>query len=599
MDTYSINPVSIIDEAIDLSTRLTGTAFPVSIFPNKIQRIIREVHECHNYPTDYIAAAILTAIAVGIGNTHLAQIKQGWTESPILYMALIGRPGANKSHPLSFAMKPFLDYDYRQNQEFEKALAKYDELMSMSRKERAESGSEQFPQEPIRKRFLISDVTPEGLSLIHAQNKRGLCLWADELSAWFKNFNRYNNGSEEQFWLSVFSAKTTISDRKNAKSSIFIKRPYISVIGTIQKKILSELAKGERSSNGFIDRILFVMPNLQQKARWNDKELPENIEQEWNAIIDKLIQQEYALNEFGEIEPHILFFTEEAKKRLYEWQHHFSELCDRETNDTIVSIYCKLEIYIIRFCLIIQLARWTCGECDKTYIDLLTVERAIKLTEYFKESALSVQNILNENALNSQQQAIVNLLPPAFTTAQAIQIAEQNGMKERTLVIDSLSKTYAMTGWRIGYAAGPEELIRNMIKLQENVSACAATPCQVAAIEALEGSQDHLKYMVEQYRLRRDYVIQRIAEIPGLSCHTPAGTFYAFINISRLGMPCEEFAMKLLEEKQVVVVPGTAFGDFGEGYIRLSYATSMECLEQGLEALEEFVRAHAAQGDRA
>lgn len=207
-------------------------------------------------------------------------------------------------------------------------------------------------------------------------------MWADELSAWFKNFNRYNNGSEEQFWLSVFSAKTTISDRKNAKSSIFIKRPYISVIGTIQKKILSELAKGERSSNGFIDRILFVMPNLQQKARWNDKELPENIEKEWNAIIDKLIQQEYAPNEFGEIEPHILLFTENAKKRLYEWQHHFSKLCDRETNDTIVSIYCKLEIYIIRFCLIIQLARWTCGECDKTYIDLLTVERTIKLTEY-------------------------------------------------------------------------------------------------------------------------------------------------------------------------------------------------------------------------
>lgn len=190
MDTSSINPASIIDEAVDLSMRLAGTDFPISIFPTRIQRIISEVHECHNYPTDYIAAAILTAIAVGIGNTHLAQIKQGWVESPILYMALIGRPGANKSHPLSFAMKPFLDYDYQQNQVFEKALAKYDELMSMSRKERADNGEEQFPQEPVRKRFLISDVTPEGLSLIHAQNKRGLCLWADELSAWFKNFNR-------------------------------------------------------------------------------------------------------------------------------------------------------------------------------------------------------------------------------------------------------------------------------------------------------------------------------------------------------------------------------------------------------------------------
>ena len=151
-----------------------------------------------------------------------------------------------------------------------------------------------------------------------------------------------------------------------------------------------------------------------------------------NAIIEKLIQQECSLNEFGEIEPHVLPFSDEAKRRLYEWQHHFSELCDRETNDTIVSIYCKLEIYIIRFCLIIQLARCTCGECDKTYIDLLTVERAIKLTEYFKESALSVQNILNENALTSQQQAIVNQLPPFFTTSQAIELAEQNGMKERT-----------------------------------------------------------------------------------------------------------------------------------------------------------------------
>ncbi len=252
------------------------------------------------------------------------------------------------------------------------------------------------------------------------------------MSAWFKNFNRYNNGSEEQFWLSIFSAKTTISDRKNAKSFIFIKRPYISVIGTIQKKILNELAKGERSSKGFIDRILFIMPRLQQKARWNDKELPEHIEQDWNEIITQLIQTECTLNEYREIEPQILLFIENAKASLYAWQHHFSEQCDRESKDTIISIYCKLEIYIIRFCLIIQLARWTCGECDKTCIDLLTVERAIKLTEYFKESALNVQNILNENALNSQQQTIVNLLPPSFTTAQAIQVAEQNGMKERT-----------------------------------------------------------------------------------------------------------------------------------------------------------------------
>ena len=404
-------------------------SFPVSVFPKLIREIINETKATLNYPIDFIASAICFTLSVGIGNNFVAKVKEGWNERAILYMAIIGRSGVNKSHPLSFAMQPLFELDIKSSVKYQKERREYEKYILACKKEKEDK---EQTAEPILKKFIVSDITPERLITIHQDNKRGICLYVDELMSWLKNFNRYNNGSEEQFWLSVFSAKTTISDRKNAKSSIFIKRPYISVIGTIQKKILSELAKGERSSNGFIDRILFVMPNLQQKARWNDKELPEDIEQEWNAIIEKLIQQQCSLNEFGEIEPHVLPFSDEAKRRLYEWQHHFSELCDRETNDMIVSIYCKLEIYIIRFCLIIQLARWTCGECDKTHIDLLTVERAIKLTEYFKESALSVQNILNENALTSQQQTIVNLLPPSFTTAQAIEMAEQNGMKERT-----------------------------------------------------------------------------------------------------------------------------------------------------------------------
>lgn len=236
MKEKSITPEGIINQAMGMNMSFTEAEFPVEIFPSMIQRIIHEVYECQSYPIDYTAASILTAIAAGIGNTHLVQMKQGWVESAILFVALVGRPGANKSHPLSFAMKPFINFDYQQNLEFGKLYAKYEQDISMSKKERMDAGVEEFPQEPIRKRFLVSDITPEGLSYIHAQNKRGLCLWSDELSAWFKNFNRYNNGSEEQFWLSVFSAKTVISDRKNAKSSVFITRPFIPVIGTIQKR---------------------------------------------------------------------------------------------------------------------------------------------------------------------------------------------------------------------------------------------------------------------------------------------------------------------------------------------------------------------------
>lgn len=217
-----ITPQLVLDKAIDHCTAITGGGFPISLYPSKIQRIIREVNDCYGFPVDYVAAAMLVAVSVAIGNTHLARMKEGWDESAILYMALIGRPGANKSHPLSFAMRPFVEHDYEQNRIYEKQFLVYQEQLEMSRKERAEKGIDVCPREPVRHRFLVSDITPESLSLVHSQNRRGLCLLSDELSAWVKNFNRYNNGSEEQFWLSVFSAKPTMSDRKSSRSSIFI-----------------------------------------------------------------------------------------------------------------------------------------------------------------------------------------------------------------------------------------------------------------------------------------------------------------------------------------------------------------------------------------
>ena len=162
-------------------------------------------------------------------------------------------------------------------------------------------------------------------------------------------------------------------------------------------------------------------------------------------------------------------------------------------------------------------------------------------------------------------------------------------MKERTLVVDSFSKTFAMTGFRIGYAAGPAHIIGNITKLQENISACVAMPSQYAALEALQGERDHLDFMVESYRKRRDYLADRLRSMP-LVRYTPSeGTFYAFISIKETGLSSEEFAMKLLEEKQVVVVPGDAFGQYGDGYVRLSFAASMDHIKRGLDLIEEFL----------
>lgn len=170
-------------------------------------------------------------------------------------------------------------------------------------------------------------------------------------------------------------------------------------------------------------------------------------------------------------------------------------------------------------------------------------------------------------------------------------IAELDGMQERTVIVDSFSKTYAMTGWRIGFAAGPAEIITNITKFQEDTAACASMLCQYAALEALEGSQEHLAYMIGQYKERRDYLCGEISRTPRLSCRVPKGTFYLFVNIRDTGMTSEEFAMALLEKKQVVVVPGTAFGEMGEGYIRISYATSMDNIKEGVKRIREFTEA--------
>lgn len=129
------------------------------------------------------------------------------------------------------------------------------------------------------------------------------------------------------------------------------------------------------------------MPNIQQKARWSRNELPENTEQDWSDIIHTLVEMDCPIDEEGEVTPHIVPFSFEAKKKLYAWQEEHARLCDSEANEALVGIYCKLEIYIIRFCLIIQLARWSCQEEDKQSIDKTSVERAIALTEDFRSMA--------------------------------------------------------------------------------------------------------------------------------------------------------------------------------------------------------------------
>lgn len=169
-----------------------------------------------------------------------------------------------------------------------------------------------------------------------------------------------------------------------------------------------------------------------------------------------------------------------------------------------------------------------------------------------------------------------------------VSIASIAGLKERTILINGFSKAYAMTGWRLGYACGPKEIIEQMVKIHQYAIMCAPTTSQYSAVEALKKGDEDVKLMRESYNQRRRFLMNAFKEM-GLKCFEPYGAFYVFPCIKEFGMTSEEFAMKFLEEEHVAVVPGTAFGDSGEGFLRISYAYSIENLKKAMTRLKRFI----------
>ncbi len=170
-----------------------------------------------------------------------------------------------------------------------------------------------------------------------------------------------------------------------------------------------------------------------------------------------------------------------------------------------------------------------------------------------------------------------------------ISIGSIPGMERLAVVVDGFSKAYAMTGWRLGYGIMPEEMVRPLVRLQANSVSCATAFVQKAGVEALKGDQKCVERMVSEFRKRRDRIFELLADIPDVEARKPEGAFYVFLNIKKLGMTSSEFTEYLLEKHGVCVLPGSMFGEKGEGYVRISYATSMEKIEEGLRRIKKAV----------
>lgn len=204
-----------------------------------------------------------------------------------------------------------------------------------------------------------------------------------------------------------------------------------------------------------------------------------------------------------------------------------------------------------------------------------------------KEDLEAIAEVIIERDLYVLSDEIYSEL--TYGDSRHVSIASIPGMKERTITMNGFSKSFAMTGWRLGYACGPEEVITQMTKVHQFAIMCAPTTSQYAAVEALKNGDKDIEEMRQAYDGRRRYLMHAFREM-GLPCFEPRGAFYVFPCIKEFGMTSEEFATKLLEEERVAVVPGSAFGNCGEGYLRISYAYSLEDLKVALGRLGNFVK---------
>ena len=408
-----------------------GNLFPIEIYPKAIQEIIIEIHDKHLFPIDYIGAGILSAASASIGKSFKLEVKHGWLEKANLFMVIVGQPGDAKTQALKFCFNPIQNRESELYADYENQLAEYERTNS----ENSENKNKE--KKPIFKRYLLSDFTPEALVLNHSNNKRGICIYVDELNGWLKNFNRYNSSGEAETYLSLWSGTQITTDRASGKS-LRLEDPCISVIGSTQISVLKDFGKDGRSTNGFMDRLLFVYPNDEKILRWNIQQVNKVLFNNYTTLINNLID----LGDNDHTISTVFTMETDAKEYLFRWQNNRP---DKFFFDYERSVEIKLQQYVLRFALILQLIHSTVESESKNQVDISSIKGAIQLFDYFYNNAIQVRTeILKKNyfeTLTELQKNILNELPKTFTTAEGLKIACKL-IEGKPRVSDRQFKTY-------------------------------------------------------------------------------------------------------------------------------------------------------------
>lgn len=410
-------------------------SFPLGVLPPKLEELAKGAETALGMPTDFTGPAFLLAAATAAGNACQLKIKRAAVQKAVFFLALVGNPNTNKSSALAFALKPIQAKDNERFTEYKSALGEYEAAKGMSKKEREEAGIMEAPVPPKLPQGLASDATPEALARILQDNPKGIAVHRDELAGWFKDFNRYHQGSEQELWLSLWSLQPLVINRISTGPQR-IPSPFVCVAGTIQPSVIEELAKNERGTNGFVDRLLFTWPDGLSKPLWTDDELNLPLLEAYDAAINRLL----ALGFEEEGKPVTFTLHPHAKKRLF---HFFNKenkpLCDEAGSELLQGLHGKFDIHTARLIIPLHLLWWAYegqGEAPPLEVGLETIAQAVKVAEFFRSQSLKVYERLHESSpvdkLTADRRKVYEALPDEFLKKEGLELAFKHGMPERT-----------------------------------------------------------------------------------------------------------------------------------------------------------------------
>ncbi len=421
------------EEEDNISLLPTAPSFPLEVFPESIRNIIEALNEYENYDIDFTAASFFTVFASVLGNAWSVRFMTGWVTRPIIFMVLIGSPSCGKTPPLQQAVAPLLKIDGEYDRTYCKEMETYRRWERMSAKQREKYSLPEEMEMPKRKCHVVVDSTIEALIGALRDNQRGVLIYKDEIDSLLSNFNRYN-GSDEAYFLSLFNGTAFKYSRKSNNEHIFLPNPCCSIIGTTQPGCLAAQFGGKRQTNGFSVRFLKVYPEITEMPAWNDNDMPENVLTQWEEIIRKVIDIPLTIDNEGNVISKELSFSQEAKQRINRWKNEVSNAAYSSTDSDAVRALCgKLETYLIRFCLVIQIMRGVCDDAIMETIDIESAERAIMLAEYFRAMETRISPELETGILEPRYVELLGRVGDSFQTSEILREAQRLGISRSQL----------------------------------------------------------------------------------------------------------------------------------------------------------------------